>query len=147
LRVIYYMDRGKSGHLPWTPGTLYDWMKSKIKGIDIRDGSLSFCCEQYEGEIYIAVGALDDANRDFHHKWEGISSIIDLYAHETRHVDGFPHTSCCGISNGCDQTYDENNLSPYGIQWFLNKSWLMGDINVGFSCLSPNRIQEITNWH
>src|SRR5262245_26425674 len=33
LRVIYYMDRGKSGHLPWTPGTLYNWMKSKIKGV------------------------------------------------------------------------------------------------------------------
>src|SRR5262249_43512597 len=59
----------------------------------------------------------------------------------------FPHTSCCGIPNGCDQTYDQNNLPPYGVQWWLNKSWLAGNINVGFSCLSQNRIQEITNWH
>src|SRR5580765_2298779 len=36
LRVIYYMDRGKSGHLPWTSGSLYNWMKSQIKGIDVR---------------------------------------------------------------------------------------------------------------
>jgi hypothetical protein len=27
-------------------------------------------------------------------------------------VDGFPHVSCCGIANGCDQTYDEKNLTP-----------------------------------
>src|SRR5437867_514445 len=33
LRVIYYMDRGQTGHLPWTNGTMYDWMKSKIGGI------------------------------------------------------------------------------------------------------------------
>src|SRR5438045_8872558 len=35
LRVMYYMDRGMSGHLPWTSGTLYDWMKSKMVCIDI----------------------------------------------------------------------------------------------------------------
>ncbi len=28
LRAIYYMDLGRSGHLPWTPGTLYDWLKA-----------------------------------------------------------------------------------------------------------------------
>jgi len=147
LRVIYYMDRGKSGHLPWTAGTLYDWMKSKIQGIDIIDGSLSFCCLQFGGKTYIGVGSQDDFNRDFDRMWEGISGNIELYAHETRHVDGFGHTSCCGLPDGCDQTYDQSNLSPYGIQWWLAKSWLMGDINVGFSCLSQNRIQDIVSWH
>ena len=146
LRVIYYMDRGRRGHLPWTPGSLYDWMKTKIGGIDIRDGSGSFCCESIDGKLYMAVGA-QDLNRDFDRKWEGISGNINLYAHETRHVDGFFHTSCCGIAGGCDQTYDINNLSAYAIQWWLEKSWLMGDINVGFSCSSPGRIQAIINWH
>ena len=39
LRTIYYMDLGRSGHLPWTAGTLYGWMKSKIGGINIRTDS------------------------------------------------------------------------------------------------------------
>ena len=147
LRVIYYMDRGRHGHLPWTPGSLYDWMKTKIRGIDILDGSGSFCCESIDGNLFIGVGAQNDFNRDFDRKWEGISGNINLYAHETRHVDGFSHTSCCGIAGGCDQTYDLNNLSAYAVQWWLEKSWLMGDINVGISCLSPSRVQEITNWH
>jgi hypothetical protein len=38
LRVISYMDQGRSGHLPWTSGSLYDRMKSKLGGINI-DGS------------------------------------------------------------------------------------------------------------
>jgi hypothetical protein len=126
---------------------MYDWMKSKIQGIDIRDGSGSFCCEHFDGKLHIAVGAQDDLQRDFDRKWEGISGNITLYGHETRHVDGFSHTSCCGITAGCDQTYDQNSLSAYAIQWWLEKSWLMGDINVGFSCLSASRIHEIVNWH
>src|SRR5512140_3545788 len=47
LRVIYYMDRGQHGHLPWTGGTLYEWMHSKIGGIDIVPGG-SFCCEVFD---------------------------------------------------------------------------------------------------
>ncbi len=134
LRTIYSMDRGQSGHLPWTGGkTLYDWMKSRIVGIDIRDGSGSYCCEDFGG-LFIVVGAQDDFNRDFDRRWRGIAGNIDLYAHETRHVDGFPHTSCCGVSGGCDQTFDESNLSPYAVQWWLNALWLTGGINVGFAC-------------
>jgi hypothetical protein len=147
LRTIYYMDLGLSGHLPWTPGTLYAWMRSKIGGVDIRDGSGSFCCESFGGRLFIAVGAQNDFNRLFDKSWRGISGNIDLYAHETRHVDGFPHVSCCGIANGCDQSFDLANLSPYGIQWFLNKAWLDGDINVGFACLPAAEFQETVNWH
>ncbi len=146
LRTIYYMDRGRSGHLPWTSGTLYDWMVSKIDGIDIRAGG-SYCCEDFGGETYIVVGQQDDFNRDFDRTWRGISGNIGLYVHETRHVDGFPHVSGCGIANGCDQTYDESNLSPYGIQWWLNANWLSGYIHVGFSCLDPSEVLETANWH
>lgn len=147
LRVMYYMDRGKRGHLPWTPGSMYDWMKSRIQGVDIRDISGAFCCELFDGKRHFAVGAQDDLNREVDRKWEWISGNIGLYGHETRHVDGFGHTSCCGRPFACDQTYDENNLSPYAVQWWLNKSWLMGDINVGFSCMSASRIQEVVNWY
>lgn len=146
LRVMYYMDRRQHGHLPWTPGSMYDWMKSRIQGIDIRDIAGGFCCERFDGKLHFAVGAQDDFNRDFDRKFGGISGNISLYGHETRHVDGFGHTSCCGRPFGCDQTYDENNLSPYAIPWWLNKSWLMGDINVGISCMSADRVLEIVNW-
>ena len=150
LRTIYYMDRGMSGHLPWTSGTLYDWMRSKIGGIDIRDdiSAGGSCCYHYSGSsrTFIRIAAENDSNRDFDRTWRGIAGNIDFYAHETRHVDGFPHVSCCGINNGCDQSFDTSNLTPYGIQWWLNKLWLEGTINVGYACLSPSEVQETTNW-
>jgi hypothetical protein len=146
LRVMLYMDRGQSGHLPWTPGTLYGWMKTKIGGIDIRGGSGSFCCESFGGKTFIAVGAEDDFNREFDKKWTGIAGNIDLYAHEARHVDGFPHTSCCGIPNGCDEAFDRNNLSPYGVQWWLNMLWFTGGIDVGIQCLPPAERSDAISW-
>jgi hypothetical protein len=146
LRTIYYMDRGMAGHLPWTAGTLYDWMKSKIGGINLEDVPNSFCCEQYDERYYIVVKTQDDFNREFDKAWRGISGNIALYAHETRHVDGFPHDSCCGITAGCDSTFSTANLSPYGIQWWLNKLWLDGTINVGYACLDLSEITDIEYW-
>ena len=168
LRVVYYMDRGMAGHLPWTPGTLYDWMKSKVGGIDIVAGGTSFCCEIFgytpppppppgtplppepppipPSAIYIAIAAEDDFNREFDKGWTGISGNIDLMAHEVRHIDGFPHTSCCGIAGGCDQVFDTANLSPYGLQWWLDRAWLQGTINVGMNCLPPIELHAATTW-
>jgi hypothetical protein len=148
LRAVFYMDLG-STPLPWAPGmTLYDWMKSKSAGINISDtAGNSSCCEILDGELFVTLKAQDDSNRDFDRGWRGISGYIDLYAHELRHLDGFPHVSSCGILDGCDQTYDETNLSPYGIQWWLNAHWLTGDLYVGFSCLAPTDIDEIADWH
>lgn len=135
LRVMYYMDRGQSGHLPWTSGTLYDWAKSKIQGIDIVDGVVGgYCCTTIASKRYIVIGNQNDANRGFDRVWSGISGNIDFYAHEVRHVDGYPHSSCCGIANGCDNSFDPANLSTYGVQWWLNKLWLDGTINVGYGC-------------
>lgn len=148
LRTIYHMDQGQSGHLPWTPGTLYAWMRSKIGGIDIRtDVASSFCCETFAGRLAIVVSAQDDFNRDFDRTWKGISDNIALYAHETRHVDGFGHTSGCGVANGCDPTFDAANLSPFGIQYWLTRSYLNGAINVGFACAPPAEVIDIAQWH
>jgi hypothetical protein len=146
LRVIYYMDRGQSGHLPWTSGTLYDWMKSRIGGINIVTGGGSFCCTQIGSRLFINIGSQNDFNRDFDRLWPGIAGNIDLYAHETRHVDGFPHSSCCGLSGGCDNTFDQTSLSPYGIQWWLNRLWLSGAINVGYECLPRADVFAATSW-
>ena len=147
LRSVYSMDLG-ANHLPWAPGTLYEWMKSKMTGIDISDtAAFSSCCETIDGKRFFIRKAQDDFNRDFDRQWIGISGDIGLYAHELRHLDGFPHTSCCGIPGGCDQTYDETNLTPYGIQWWLESHWLTGELYVGFSCLEPSQVAEAENWH
>ncbi len=144
LRTIHAMDAGRSGHLPWTPGTLYGWMKSKIGGVNIRtDIGLSYCCDSFGGKQYIAIMAQDDYNRDVDRRWRGIAGNIDLYLHEVRHLDKPGHVSCCGISNGCDPTYDVADLSPYGIQRWLNNAWLTGNLYVGFSCLAPQTRQDI----
>ena len=148
LRVIYYMDRGMSGHLPWTSGSLYNWMKSQIKGIDVRnDTGSSYCCETFADGTYVVVAAQNDSNRDFDRTWSGISGNIGLYAHESRHVAGYYHSSCCGISGGCDDFFATNNLSAYGIQWWLDKAWLTGEINVGFGCADSSVVMEAANWH
>ena len=148
LRAMYYMDLGQSGHLPWTPGTLYQWVKSKVGGFNISDtSSYSYCCDQYDGRIHIVLKAMDDNSRNISRDWRGISFYIALYAHEARHMDVFLHVSCCGVAGGCDQTYNPANLTPFGIQWWLLKCYLMGDINVGISCLSPSEVQDIVNYY
>lgn len=147
LRVLYYMDQGRNGHLPWTSETVYHWLSSKIDGIDVRDGSGSYCCEYFGGKTFIVVAAQNDFNRDFDRKWEGISGNIGLYVHEARHVDGFGHSSCCGINGGCDDVYDETRLAPYALQYWLERAWLTGQISVGIGCLAPMRVAEISAWH
>ncbi len=147
LRTMYYMDRGQSGHLPWTTGALYDWVKSKIQGVNIVTGlSGGFCCTTIGAKSFINIGTKNDANRDFARTWQGISSQIDFYSHEARHIDGFPHSSCCGVANGCDDKFDPSNLSPYAIQWWLNSLWLDGTIDVGYECLTPSEANQLTQW-
>jgi hypothetical protein len=152
LRVIYHMDRGMTGkHLPWTDKYLYDWMKDDVDGIDVRDGvSGGYCCETLNGKILFVTGNSDDFNREFDKAWRGIAGNIDFFAHEVRHMDGtgYMHSSCCGRTNGCDNTYNESDLGPYGIQYWLNKSWLTGYINVGArASYTQTEIDEIIGWH
>jgi hypothetical protein len=148
LRAIYYMDYGQGGHLPWTAGSLYQWMKSKIKGINIKDGAgANSCCDYTWGNPpYFTFQPNDAQQREFDRHWKNLSGVISLFAHEIRHVDGFPHPSCCTYAR-CDQTFDPSNLSPIGIQWWLNKLWLTGEINVGAACLDPVERQDTINWH
>lgn len=148
LRVLYYMDRGRSGHLPWTSGTIYQWMKTTIRGFNISTTATnSSCCDLIGGEYYVVIADQDDGNRDFDRRWRGISGNISLYAHEARHRDGFAHVSGCPVGSGCDVEYSESNLSSYAIQWWLNASWLSGHLYVGFACTDAATTSEIANWH
>src|SRR4029077_17603239 len=95
------------------------------------------CCFTQNGRMYITESTIsDDANRMYRQTPNGLASQVALIAHETRHSEGtnYSHVSCCGINGGCDQTYDETNLSAYGIQYYLAKLWLNGTINLGYSC-------------
>lgn len=153
LRVLFYLDYGQSNHLPWTNLRIYDWLKSKIGGINIQTGlNGGYCCSNYNGKQFIVVGALKNntsgnfaeiPNLDF--AWSMNNFVLLL--HEARHLDGFPHSSCCVAgSNRCDSQYDLNNLSPYGLHIWWLKSVLNREFDFGFDCQSPsfikNRIDE-----
>ena len=138
LRTIFHMEGGRSVPYPWTQGTYYDWMKSKIGGVDIRANG-SYCCENYNGKWFVVIRSQTAFERRQHKHWRGLAETIALLGHETRHVDGFPHVGGCPLfptaTYGCDQTYNPSNPSPYGIQWWLHAKWLSGEVNVGFGCL------------
>lgn len=147
LRIAYYMDYGRTGHLPWTSLGMYDWLKSKVGGFNI-DSTATFnsCCVYIGGKYLITLNTVkDDLNRQYGLKIEGIVALLALLGHEARHMDGFGHVSCCGISGGCDNTYDLANLAPYGIQFWLYKTWLEGGINLGFGVLPASRPMELAN--
>ena len=148
LRVIYYMDRGRSGHLPWTKGTFYDWLKSKVGGFHITDQETAAarCCGEIDGKLFISMSPLgnDDFNRELRRQWKGLQGLVALIGHERRHADGIGHVSCKGSDN-MDPKYDENNLSAFGVQWWLNRAWLTGTINIGIGCLAKDKIEELAD--
>jgi len=152
LRYMYYMDMGRSGYLPWTPLRLYDWVKSRIAGVNISTPLAGGdCCFILNGLKYISVGSLaavaaaDGTTVAFqaHYRQtpDGQAANVGLFAHEARHTEGngYPHVTGCpdfptGGVFGCDETYDETNISAYGIQYYLAKQMLTGGINLGYSC-------------
>ena len=149
LRTIYYLDRDRCGHLPWTPLSLYQWLRSKVGGFNIDSTATSnSCCGVWpDGRAYITLNPANDATRDFCRAWEGIAERIAMVMHEGRHRDGFPHVGCCAKGpGGCDNTYDETNLSPYGIQYWLERAWLDGTLHTGYTCLSSTRTSAIKSW-
>ncbi|MGB9364940.1 MAG: VWD domain-containing protein [Xanthobacteraceae bacterium] len=166
LRAIYYMDLGRSNHLPWTSKALYGWLKEKVGGFEIS--STGF--DQYVGQKFLSTGdtanyfvirAKDDTTRGYQRKWAGpagISTLITLMMHERRHGDGIGHVRCCTAqdptspNNACDQTYNDtvnyspSGLSPYGIQYWLQKNWISGHINVGLGCMTSAAKADAINW-
>lgn len=164
LRAIYYMDLGRSNHLPWTSKTLYGWLKENLGGFEI---STTASYDHWGGQMFSSIGdtanyfvirAKPDSTREFQRKWAGpagISTMITLMMHERRHGDGsaFNHERCCPAqdpanpNNACDQTYEETvNLSPYGIQYWLEKNWVSGYIDVGVGCMTSAEKTDAINW-
>jgi len=152
LRFMYYMDMGRSGYLPWTSLRMYDWVKSRISGVNISSALAGGdCCFTLNGLKYISVGSFaGGASADgtsvaiaaqYHQSPDGVAAEVGFFAHEARHTEGtgYRHVSGCpafptGGTLGCDQTYDEADISAYGTQYYLAKQMLTGGINLGYSC-------------
>ena len=55
------------------------------------------------GKNFISGRVLDTLSLTGYREFSGISGGIAVIAHEARHVDGFPHVSCCPAGAGaCD---------------------------------------------
>jgi hypothetical protein len=145
FRVAYYMDPGGPNYLPWTSKTLYHWLASVVGGIDMKTRPGQFeCCETYAGRRYIVQSTQPDNQREYKREWPGIAATLAFFVHEARHADdGPPHTTgCVAFRNasgppGCDRSYNVQKLGSYGVQYWLNQSWMTGRLNVGIAC-SPN---------
>jgi hypothetical protein len=143
LEVIHDMDSGMSRHLPWAHSSLYDWLKQSVGGISIRDGlSNSYCCDTFEGRPYVVLDNIS-TSKMMGTDWKWLSEIAGVIAHEARHSNStkYNHVNCNGEL--IDQDYDVNDLSAYGVQHWLYLLWYDGTVNVGSSCLSPDKVAEI----
>ncbi|MEZ4860032.1 MAG: hypothetical protein R3C14_01935 [Caldilineaceae bacterium] len=140
LRSIYYMDNRQPGSLPWTSLSLYEWLKSRVRGINFRDDiEYQQCCQLIDGQRYIMIINHDQDSTNIFYLLIEVAVLF----HEARHADGFPHNSACGVPDGCDETYDESNLSPYGMQYWLSKQWLLGKVYLGLPCLSDSEFNRV----
>jgi hypothetical protein len=139
LRVIYYL----SAKLPWTPGTLYAWLKAKVQGFNIMPTGNSYCCSAPFGDrrSYIFVH-FNDADKDYHRKPKGLIQSIGLLMHERRHADGILHVACCALGSNCDQRYDEAKLTPFGVQRWLDQRVVDGTVPTGYACAAPDKVEE-----
>jgi hypothetical protein len=93
-----------------------------------------------------------DFEREFKRYWPGISSTLAYLAHEVRHRGGPGHVNGCETFPnpddplGCDASYDLTNLGSYGVQYWLNESWMTGYLNIGISCTTA-KAEDYVTWH
>lgn len=150
LRYLFYLDYGQSKHLPWTDLRIYDWLKSKIGGINIQTGlNGGYCCGTYNNKPFITVGMLKNNTfgnyaqiPDLYFAWSMNNFVLLL--HETRHLDGYPHSNCCVAGTArCDSKYDLADLSPYGMHMWWYDAVLNRKLDFGFDCMPASFIKSV----
>ena len=160
FRFAYYMNDGTEGRLPWTEKGLYEWMASRISGINIKSGPPEryYCCDLINGNLYVAtsVGSPGPSGEfipfEYLIDWDGLFRRLSFYAHEVRHVDSDDPGHVTGCAEfprptdppGCDATYDLGNLGAYGVSYWLESGWATGYLNVGIGC-SPRAEEYVIN--
>jgi len=156
LRTAYYMSSGTQGLLPWTTKSLWDWMTSRVSGVNLKSApNQLYCCDVINGKRYVAQSVQDDVQRNYKRDWMGISGTLSFFAHEIRHADpGAPgHTTGCPAfpsptgAAGCDPTYDLSNLGSYGVAYWLESSWATGVVNVGIACSPTSTARTYVEWN
>ena len=144
LRVAYYMDQTYPGIYPWTSGTYWGWIKTRIGGIDIdmSDPPSNYCCIEMPGRLPAAHLAGPWTLTPYQFVYDLLAGLALLVGHEVRHADGFGHALCVsGYKAGiqaCDQDFDPDNLTPFGVAWWMVMLIETGKINMGLSCTSAN---------
>ena len=144
--VMDAMDTGMMLHLPWTPGTFFDWFVSGIRGVAINDmAPFAGCCLSWDSKnFFISLPKSDDYTKTvLKTTLHGVVDNIIGLAHERRHADGDGHPHLCGYK---DLVYDVNNLSAYGVSYWMAKSFL-DRINLGVNGLESNKAQEFLEWY
>jgi hypothetical protein len=133
------MSKGSAGKLPWTPLSLYDWMKAQISGVDFQTAAGNAnCCSTVNGKKYFRQSRMTTTQLADFVNWYRVSEVLGLYLHESRHVAGYGHVTGCAafpsVTLGCDATYDEADLGAYGIQYWFFAAQANGRWNVGIGC-------------
>jgi hypothetical protein len=134
LRVILHMIIDQP--LPWTNLQPYDWLRSKIGGISIRDDTeYAYCCDQIQGRIVIVLPTMPFDLLTYYRQFINLQQSIGLYGeiplilHEARHVD-LPHD--CG--------YKDSSLAymgAYAITYYTDTMLAENHIQIGIRN-SPN---------
>jgi hypothetical protein len=95
--------------LPWTYMSLYEWFESSISAVYFQDSGASCCNVGPNGGYAINIPlapthSLFGTNLWVNDLGNGMSALIDVMVHETRHANAYGHGCADGTS---DRTYAE----------------------------------------
>ena len=137
LRVIRHMQLTKP--LPWTNLHPYEWLKSRIGGIMVRENAANpTCCSSLipagEEDPVTAIKMpraedfLVEARMNWHDSSTGVGlwGLIGVIFHEARHVD-LPHN--CGPEGNKDSSLEY--MGAWAVQYHVLKMMAEGAIDVG----------------
>ena len=147
--VMDAMDTGMMFHLPWTEGTFFDWYVAGEKGVIFSESAVvppGVFLNGQGGMVgnFIVLPKIDDYTKTvLKTTLHGVVDNIIGLAHERRHADGDGHPHLCGYK---DLVYDVNNLSAYGVSYWMAKSFV-DRINFGINAFESSKSQEFLNWY
>jgi len=130
MRLLYHIDLGQSGHLPWTSGSLWPWL-TRIRGVHLSSEGIvaPHCCDTISGQTYIVFHSTLRVPPSAVNPLTGTMATV---VHERRHADGPQYNHSCG--SGSDTDYDERDLSAYGVHYWIYRALLTGQLQTGYSC-------------
>lgn len=138
LRVTRHMKLNRP--LPWTTRSPYDWLKSRIDGVSLRDDSGPFCCynpvEDPDAVSIVLPTRAPELLKSYTQFIDprngvGLVHLILLIFHEARHVDKPHNCDTCKVGSGCDTNL--SFMGAWAIQAYLAYALANGEIEVGLA--------------